>query len=101
MTPESQQALGSLGIPATPHSARNVSVELVEQVERIFCMTQAHRSAVLDLVPTAAAKTQCLDPDSDVEDPVGRGLAAYISCARRIHGLVLLRFDESLATLDR
>lgn len=94
MTAEAQQALRVLGLPTRPHSARNLTVELAHQVEKIFCMTQAQRKAVIDLVPAAAAKTQCLDPDGDVEDPIGSELAAYINCARRIHNLVRLRFDE-------
>src|SRR5213078_2929881 len=94
MTPEAQQALRLLGILAPPHDARNVTVELVHQVEKIFCMTQTHCAAVIDLVPAAAGKTQCLDPNGDVEDPIGSGLAAYVNCARRIHELVRLRFDE-------
>jgi hypothetical protein len=57
-------------------------------------MTQAHRNAVISLVPAAAAKTQCLDPDGDVEDPSGQELVTYVNCARRIHSLVQLRFDE-------
>ncbi len=57
-------------------------------------MNLAHRNAVIDLVPAAAAKTQCLDPNGEIEDPMGSGLAAYINCAQRIHSLVRLRFDE-------
>jgi protein-tyrosine-phosphatase/uncharacterized membrane-anchored protein YitT (DUF2179 family) len=94
MTPEAQQALGELGITVQPHGARNVTVELIHQVERIFCMTQTHRVAVIDLVPAAAGKTLCLDPDGDVDDPIGSGMAAYVNCARRINELVRLRFDE-------
>jgi len=63
-------------------------------VEKIFCMTRSHRDAVIALVPAAAEKTQCLDPDGDVEDPIGSSLSAYVNCARRIHALVRLRFDE-------
>ena len=94
MTLEAQQALRLLGVPALPHQARNLTVELAHEVERIFCMTQAHRNAVINLVPAAAAKTHCLDPEGDVEDPIGRELTTYINCARRIHSLVQLRFDE-------
>ena len=94
MTPEAKQALRLLGIPPNGHRARNVTVELAHQVERIFCMTQAHRDAVIDLVPAAAAKTLCLDPECDLEDPIGKGMAAYVDCARRIQTLVRLRFDE-------
>ena len=94
MTPEARQALHELGFRANGHKARNLTAKLACQVEKIFCMTQAHRKAVIDLVPAAATKTHCLDPNGDVEDPVGRGLAAYVNCARRIHNLVRLRFEE-------
>lgn len=94
MTADAQQALRSLNVPVMSHSARNLTVELAHQVEKIFCMTEAHRNAVIDLVPAAAAKTHCLDQNGDVEDPVGKGLAAHVNCAERIHGLVRQRFDE-------
>ena len=94
MTDEAQHALRLLEVPVMSHSAQNLTVELAHGVEKIYCMTEAHRNAVIDLIPAAAAKTQCLDPDGDVEDPMGKGLADYVNCARRIHGLVRLRFDE-------
>jgi protein-tyrosine-phosphatase len=94
MTTEAQEALRLLDVPVMSHSAQNLTVELAHEVEKIYCMTEAHRNAVIDLIPAAAAKTQCLDPDGDVEDPMGKGLADYVNCARRIHGLVRLRFDE-------
>ncbi|HMG72705.1 MAG TPA: hypothetical protein VK582_04325 [Pyrinomonadaceae bacterium] len=94
MTPEAQRALQYLGFPVVPHRARNLTADLAHQVERIYCMTQAHRSAVLAMLPSAAEKTQCLDPDIDVQDPVGSGLDAYLQCARNIHTLVRARFDE-------
>lgn len=94
MTAEAKQALRELGFYPNGHKAKNITVGLADQAERILCMTQAHRSAVIELIPGAAVKTQCLDPDGDVEDPIGSGLPAYIDCARRIHDLVKLRFDE-------
>jgi L-threonylcarbamoyladenylate synthase len=94
MTPEAQQVLRLMSVPVNQHSARSLTVELAQQVDRIFCMTQAHRSAVIDMFPSAAEKTKCLDPDGDIEDPMGRGLEAYVKCARRIYDLVRLRLDE-------
>ena len=94
MMPEAQEALRLLDVPLLPHSARSLTVELAHEVERIFCMTEAHRDAVVRLFPTAAAKTHCLDPEGDIEDPIGKGLGAYLSCARRIHTLVRSRLDE-------
>jgi protein-tyrosine-phosphatase len=94
MTIEAKQALRAIGIPANGHRASNLTAEMAQQVEKIFCMTQAHRNAVIEIAPAAAGKTLCLDPDGDVEDPMGSKLGNYVNCARRIHGLVRLRFDE-------
>jgi protein-tyrosine-phosphatase len=95
MTPEAQEALRSLGIPARAHAARNLTAEMSHSADKIFCMTQAQRRAVIEMIPSVAFKTQCLDPDGDVEDPIGGSLADYINCAARIHTLVRLRFDEA------
>ena len=94
MMPEAQEALRLMNVPVLPHSARGLTVELAHEVERIFCMTEAHRAAVVRLFPAAAAKTHCLDPDGDIEDPIGKGLGAYVNCTRRIHTLVRSRLDE-------
>src|SRR6266404_1936255 len=94
MTIEAKQALHSIGISAIGHRASNLTAELAHRVEKIFCMTQAHRNAVIEIAPAAAGKTLCLDPDGDVEDPMGSELANYVNCASRIHSLVRLRLDE-------
>jgi hypothetical protein len=41
-----------------------------------------------------APKTFCLDVQADIDDPIGKGMEAYLNCAGRIHDLVRLRFDE-------
>ncbi|HKQ53711.1 MAG TPA: hypothetical protein VJT74_15150, partial [Pyrinomonadaceae bacterium] len=94
MMPEAQQALRLLNVPVLPHTARSLSAELAHEVERIFCMTEAHRAAVVGMFPAAAEKTHRLDPDGDIEDPIGKGLDAYVNCAGRIHTLVRSRLDE-------
>jgi protein-tyrosine-phosphatase len=98
MTSEAQQALGLLDVPARPHAARNLTAELAHQVEMIFCMTRAHREAVIEMVPSAAGKTHCLDPGSDIEDPLGGDLEAYMKCAGRIRSLISWRLDEARLT---
>ncbi|HEY3040368.1 MAG TPA: hypothetical protein VGJ66_16645 [Pyrinomonadaceae bacterium] len=94
LTPEARDVLKSLNVSARPHAARNLTVELAHQADLIFCMTSAHRQAVLNMIPSAAAKTYCLDPDGDIPDPIGRELAAYIQCAKQIQRLVGLRCDQ-------
>jgi protein-tyrosine-phosphatase len=94
LTSEAQEVLRSLNVPVRPHAARNLTPELAEEAEMIFCMTSAHRKAVIELMPSVAWKTYCLDHEGDIEDPIGKGLEAYLNCARRIHAMVRLRFDE-------
>ena len=94
LTAEAQDALGSLNVPVEPHAARNLTPELAQQAEMIFCMTSAQRDAVIKMLPGVAGKTFCLDAQADIEDPIGKGMEAYLNCARRIHDLVRLRFDE-------
>lgn len=94
MTAEAQQALRTLGVSPHAHSARALTAELVAQAQSVFCMTSAHRSALIDMIPSATAKTQCLDPSGDIEDPIGKGMDAYVNCARRVRELVRMRLDQ-------
>jgi protein-tyrosine-phosphatase len=94
MTDEAKGALRQLGFQPNGHRARSVTHELADQAEKIFCMTQAHRDAVLMLAPAATMKTECLDPNGDIADPIGSGIESYVHCARSLHSLVRARFDE-------
>ena len=94
LTADAQEALRSLNVPVALHAARNLTPELAQEAETIFCMTTAVREAVIRMLPAVANKTYCLDAVSDIPDPLGKGMEAYLSCARRIHDLVRLRFDE-------
>ncbi|HEU4434479.1 MAG TPA: hypothetical protein VFR51_13935, partial [Pyrinomonadaceae bacterium] len=94
MTPEAEEVLRSLSVPFKTHAARSLTPELAERAELIFCMTSEHRQKVIEMLPSVAGKTYCLDLQRDVEDPIGKGMPAYIACARRIQAAVQLRFNE-------
>jgi len=94
LTPEAKEVLRSMNVPVRPHAARNLTVEMANQADMIFCMTSAHRQMVVEMIPSAAGKTFCLDAEADIEDPMGLDFAAYLRCARRIESLISLRFDE-------
>ncbi|HEX6047212.1 MAG TPA: hypothetical protein VFZ22_22170 [Pyrinomonadaceae bacterium] len=94
LTAEAEEVLRSLDVPVRPHAARNLTPELAERAEMIFCMTAAHRQGVIEMLPSVAGKTYCLDLEGDVDDPIGKGMAAYIACARRIQAAVQSRFNE-------
>ncbi len=94
LTDEAAEVLRSLSVPAQPHAARNLTLELAAQSELIFCMTKAHRKAVVEMLPEVEGKTYCLSTEVDVDDPIGKGMAAYVACARQIQRLVQLRLNE-------
>jgi len=94
LTDEAAEVLRSLSVPVQPHAARNLTPELAAQAELIFCMTKAHRKAVVEMLPSMAGKTYCLSTTEDVDDPIGKGMTAYVDCARQIRRLVQLRFAE-------
>lgn len=94
LTAEAQEALSLLDVPAQPHAAQSLTPEMAQQAEMIFCMTDSVRQAVIQMLPAVANKTYCLDAEADIADPIGKGMDAYLKCARRIHDLVRLRFDE-------
>ena len=94
LTDEAAEVLRSLSVPVKPHAARNLTPELAEKAELIFCMTKAHRQAVVEMLPSVAGKTYCLGTQEDIDDPIGKSMPAYIACAQQIRNLVRLRFDE-------
>ena len=94
MTAEAKLALRELAFHPNGHKAQNMTFELAQKADNIFCMTLAHQTTLIKLFPETASKTQLLDPNGDVEDPLGGDLPAYINCAQRIHSSVRLRLDE-------
>lgn len=93
LTPEAQDVLRSLSVPVKPHAARNLTLELAEEAEMIFCMTAGQRKAVIEMFPSVAGRTYCLDMETDISDPIGKGMPAYVACARQIQDLIRVRFD--------
>lgn len=96
LTPEAGLALREIGVPAGRHRACPVTAEMIGRAETVFCMTKSQRDAVIALVPEAAGKTVCLDPDGDIPDPIGHGQEVYRECLARIRGAVRIRLDERL-----
>ncbi len=94
ITLEAEDALRHLGVTGFFHKSQNLTAEIVQQAEVIFCMTQDQLRKVVGMFPSAAGKTRCLDPEGDIEDPGGAGAEVYAACARRIESLIYQRLDE-------
>jgi protein-tyrosine phosphatase len=95
-TPQGVEALAGMGIDLSRHRSRPLSVELIHQADFIFPMSRAHAGAVTALVPSAADKVFTLDPNGDIEDPIGSELAVYESLARTLRGLIEARLAEKV-----
>jgi len=95
MSPEAERALKKLNIPVPRHRARELTPAMVHQADAIFCMTDTHRQAVTQMIPSAVTKTHLLDPAGiAIEDPIGAGLDVYVQCAARMRKLIRTRLDQ-------
>ena len=92
-TPQAVEAVKPLGGDLTRHRSRPLSVELIHQADAIFTMSRAHAGAVTALVPSAVEKTMTLDPDGDIDDPIGGDLTLYQTLAGQMQQLVEKRLE--------
>lgn len=90
----SREELANRGVDASDHRTQPLTLELIQQAERIYCMSPEHRLAVIDFAAGAAGKTELLDPDGTIEDPIGSGPEAYASAAAQIERAVVRRVEE-------
>lgn len=91
---EAIEATEIKGCGISDHRSQRLTVELIQPADRIFVMTESHRHAVLDLVPGAASRTERLDPDGEIEDPIGGDVGVYKACAGRIEQVLRQRLEE-------
>jgi len=93
-TPPAIEAMRDMGIDLARHRSRPLSVELVNQADVIYTMTKGHARDVAAMVPSAASKLSTLDPDADIEDPIGGDVGLYLETARRLETLIQRRLAE-------
>lgn len=88
------EVLKEMGIDLSRHRSRLLSVELVHQADLIYVMSQAHAQAVRALVPAAADKVRMLNPQGDIEDPIGADVSVYKQVAEQLTALINKQLDE-------
>jgi len=93
-TPAAVEAVKAMGADLSRHRSRPLSVELIHQADVIYAMGRAHAAAVTSLVPSAADKTHTLDPDQDVEDPIGGDDSLYRELAVQLRALIEKRLES-------
>jgi len=88
------EALKPLGADLSRHRSRPLSVELIHQADVIYVMGRSHGQAVTALVPSAAEKVVTLDPEHDIDDPIGGDLSLYQTLASQLQALIEHRLEE-------
>jgi hypothetical protein len=59
-------------------------------------MGRGHVQAVRTLVPSATEKVQTLNPDGEIDDPIGSDVGVYKDLAVQLQNLIEKRLNEKL-----
>lgn len=94
MKRQAQSALQQLQVTSITHKSQSLTADIVEQAERIFCMTQSQRQRVIADFFALPDKVLVLDPQGDIEEPSEADSDAFLKCAERIWTLISKRLDE-------
>ena len=103
VSPETVAVLESIGI-AHQGRSKPLTAEMIRQAEVVLCMSRGQADAARSLVadePQHAAKIHLLDPEGDVDDPIGLGQKAYDALAQRFMESIPQRLQEVLGHEDR
>ncbi len=88
------EAVKLYGADLSRHRSRPLSVELIHAADVIFAMSRAHARDVVAFVPAAADKTFTLNPEGDIEDPIGGDASLYQELAVQLKALIEKRLAE-------
>lgn len=99
VTPETVHALKQRDIEHSG-SSKPLTAEMIRKADAVYTMTDQHVEGARELVadePEQQAKIARLDPDEDIEDPIGMGQEAYDAVAERMLRVIPKRLEEMLA----
>jgi protein-tyrosine-phosphatase len=94
IAPMAAKALRELKISVPRHESRDMTAALCRESDVVFCMTAAHRTAIIALAPELSGRVHCLDGDGDVAEPAESAYQSYVDCAQQLRTLVRLRISE-------
>lgn len=93
-TPEAVAAAADRKADLSAHLSQPASLDLLRRADVIYTMTNAHREEILDALPGAQKKTHRLDPEGDIEDPIGCGQQVYQQVASHLETVIQQRLTE-------
>jgi len=103
---EAVEVMKERGVDISGHHSRQLTRALIDQADLVLTMKRSHKEQVLLRFPHSRGKVFTLkefagyNGDEDIEDPYGRGLEAYRSCADDIEEAVRKAFPRILKFLN-
>jgi len=82
------------GIDISRHRSRPINIELLEESDYIFVMSQSHRDHIVAIDPQAGPKCRLLIDGHEVPDPISGSEEIYKDCGKLIEQGVLKRVSE-------
>ncbi len=93
-TPEAMEALAALGIDHTGTSTP-LTGEMVRNADIVFGMTEGHVRVAMEAAgKEMAVRVVRLDPDADIDDPIGLDRSAYDALAQAFLEIIPRRLKE-------
>ncbi len=84
-SPESVDLAQRAGADLSSHQSQPLTQDLLDEADRVLCMTAGHRAAILRHRPDVRDRVSLLDPTGgDIPDPIGGGMADYEACREAI-----------------
>ncbi|TDJ57482.1 MAG: low molecular weight protein arginine phosphatase [Planctomycetota bacterium] len=101
-SPPTPEALGALAAMGIDHNGTSTTLtgEMVRNADIVFGMTAGHVRAAREAAgkkaagKAAALRVVRLDPDADIDDPIGMDLSAYDALAKAFLKLLPRRLKE-------
>jgi len=94
-TPEAVFASEAVGASLGEHRSQPTSPDLLERADVVYAMTASHAEAARAMLPEGQrSKVHTLDPDGDVDDPIGGPQTLYDEVARRFIEVIERRLEE-------
>jgi energy-coupling factor transporter ATP-binding protein EcfA2/protein-tyrosine-phosphatase len=94
MSAQAISALSELGCPPRPHLSQQITPELIDRADAIYCMTDEQCRDLALRFPAATWKLQRLDPLGNVEDSRSSEPGGFLRLATRIRDLVRWRLES-------
>jgi protein-tyrosine-phosphatase len=71
---------------------------MIDGADLVLGMTASHVAAIRSISPGSSTSIERLDPDGDIDDPIGMDEEAYEAVARKLERVIPARLSQLLGT---